>query len=422
MATIPASPFGTAIAPLDSAAIRAQFPALDQLVNDRPLIYLDSAATAQRPRAVLAAELDFYEHDNANVHRGLYELSRRATDRYEAARARVARFLNASTPAEVIWTRGTTESINLVAASWGAANLRPDDEILLTVLEHHSNLVPWQLIAERTGARVRALDIDEQGRLRLDQLAELLGPRTRMVALNHISNALGTINPVEEVCRRAHEAGALVLIDGAQGAPHLPLDVQAIGCDFYALSAHKLGGPMGIGALWGRRELLEAMPPYQGGGEMIDSVSIERSTWAELPHKFEAGTPNVAGAIGMAAALDFLDRLGRDRIAEHEADLVAHGLERLGAIAGLRLFGPTAAAERIAVFSFALDGLHPHDIATILDAEGIAVRAGHHCAQPLMRRLGVPATTRASCYVYNTREEIDRLGEGLERARSVFGL
>ncbi|HEX7050377.1 MAG TPA: cysteine desulfurase [Longimicrobiales bacterium] len=406
---------------VDPAVVRGEFPALHQQVNGHPLVYLDSAATAQRPRAVLDAVADFDRRDNANVHRGLHELSRRATERFEAARETVARFIGAAAPRELIWTRGTTEAINLVAMTWGWANLRQGDEILVSVLEHHSNLVPWQLVAERTGARLRAIDIDDEGRLRLDQLDTLLSERTRLVAVGHVSNALGTIHPVREICARAHAVGARVLVDGAQGAPHLPVDVQALECDFYAFSGHKLGAPMGIGALWARGELLDEMPPYQGGGEMIDVVEIERSTYAAVPHRFEAGTPNVAGAVGMAAAVEYLEALGRDAVRAHEEALVRYGLERLGAVEGLRLFGPVEPSARTAVFSFALEGIHPHDVATILDDRGIAVRAGHHCAQPLMRRLGVPATTRASCFIYNTPDELDRLAEGLEAARRLFG-
>jgi cysteine desulfurase/selenocysteine lyase len=401
--------------------VRADFPALAQQVHGRPLVYLDSAATTQRPRAVLDAVTEFYLQDNANVHRGIHELSRRATDGYEAARARVASFLGAADPAEVIWTRGTTEAINLVAMTWGWANLQEGDEIVLTLMEHHSNIVPWQLVAERTGARLRYVGIDDEGRLDLEELDTLLSERTKLVAVGHISNALGTINPVREIVARARRVGALVLVDGAQGAAHTRVDVRALGCDFYAFSGHKLGAPMGIGVLWARRELLEAMPPYQGGGEMIDLVSPDHSTWAALPHKFEAGTPNVGGAIGLAAALDYLDSLGHEAIATHEAELVRYGLERLGAVEGLRHFGPLDPAERTAVFSFDLEGVHPHDVATILDVEGIAIRAGHHCAQLLMRRLGVAATTRASCFVYTTTAELDRLAEALEGARKIFG-
>jgi cysteine desulfurase/selenocysteine lyase len=406
---------------LDVATLRRQFPILDQVVNGHPLLYLDSAATTQKPASVIHALSQFYEHDNANVHRGLYELSRRATELYESARETVARFVNARDAREIIWVRGTTEAINLVAATWGLQSIGKGDEIILTLLEHHSNLVPWQLLAQRVGARLRFLDIDQEGRISLDQLDDLLGPRTRLVALNHISNALGTINPIAEVCARAHAAGVRVLIDGAQGAPHLRIDVQALDCDFYAISGHKMCAPMGIGALWARRELLDTMPPYHGGGEMIDRVELDYSTYARVPHKFEAGTPDAAGAVGMAAAISFLEGIGHDSLWAHEQEMVRYGLERLPAIPGLRLFGPTDPRQRIAVFSFEMDGLHPHDIATVLDARGIAVRAGHHCAQPLMRRLGVPATTRASCYVYNSVEDLERLADGLEAARAVFG-
>jgi cysteine desulfurase/selenocysteine lyase len=409
--------------PIDSAALRAQFPILGTSTEDgRPLIYLDNAATSQKPRAVIDALLHYYEHDNSNVHRGLYDLSRRATESYEHARARIARFINAPEPAEVVWVRGATEGINLVAHSWGGANLKPGDEIVISVLEHHSNIVPWQLIAERTGAVVRFVDIDDEGRIRLDELQEILeSGRARIVSVGHVSNAIGTIHPVQEIARIAHDAGALLMVDGAQGAPHLKVDVQSLGCDFYALSGHKMCGPMGIGALWGRSELLDAMPPYMGGGEMIDYVGTDGSTYKKAPHRFEAGTPNVGGAIGLAAAADYLDGIGHDALWSHEQELTRYGLERLGDMTGVTLFGPHDAAQRTAVFSFALDGVHPHDVATIVDAEGVAVRAGHHCCQPLMRRLGVPATTRASCYLYNTTDEIDALVSALGRAREVFG-
>jgi cysteine desulfurase/selenocysteine lyase len=404
----------------DPVEVRRQFAILRSYGDER-LVYLDSAATAQRPESVIDAVANFYRSENANVHRGIYDLSRRATERFEAARARVARFLNAPSPSEVVWTRGTTEAINLVAMTWGAQHVGQGDEIVLTRLEHHSNLVPWQLLAARVGATLRYVDVDDEGRLRLDDYDALLSSRTRLVALNHASNALGTINPVAEIAARAKAVGAAVLVDGAQGAPHLPVDVQALGCDFYALSAHKMGGPMGIGALWARRELLESMPPYQGGGEMIDLVHDQESTWAEVPHKFEAGTPNVAGAVGMAAGVDFIETLGRGAVERHETRLVEYGLEKLRQVDGLTLFGPSDPEDRIAVFSFKIDGVHPHDVATILDAEGIAVRAGHHCTQPLMRRLSVPATTRASCWVYSTTEDLDRLVQGLEKARDIFG-
>ena len=410
----------TRITPLDVLSVREQFPLLRQQVNGHPLVYLDSAATSQKPQRVLDAVNAFYLQDNANVHRGLYELSRRSTERYEHARAVMARFIGAD-PREVIWVRGTTEGANLVAGTWGLENIRQGDEIIVSVLEHHSNLVPWQILAQRVGARIRPIDIDDQGRLRLDQLDALLNERTRLVALGHVSNALGTIHPVAEIAEKVHRAGALLFVDGAQGAPHLKIDVRALGCDFYAFSGHKMCGPMGIGVLWARLDLLEAMPPYHGGGEMIDRVDIESSTWASVPHKFEAGTPDAAAAAGLAEAAEFLDGIGFDALHAHELEIVQYGLERLREVPGLTLYGPDSPAERVAVFSFTLDGVHPHDIATVLDAEGIAVRAGHHCAQPLMRRLGVPATTRASFYLYNTPDEIDRLVEGLAAARAIFG-
>jgi len=406
----------------DIQRLRADFPLLDQTANGRPLAYLDNAATSQRPLSVIDAVNRFLLQDNANVHRGLYDLSRRATEAYENARVRVAKFINAPSPDEVIWVRGTTEAINLVASSWGGAHLKPGDEIILTVLEHHSNIVPWQIVAERTGAVIRWVDIDEQGRLLLEDYDRLLNERTKLVAVGHASNALGTINPVRTIVEKAHAVGALVLVDGAQAAPHLPVDVQSLGCDFYALSGHKMCGPMGIGLLWARRELLDAMPPYQGGGDMIESVTMECSTWAKVPHKFEAGTPNAAGAVGLAAACDYIDAIGHDALLAWEQELARHAMDTLSQVRGIRLFGPQSLEQRLAVFSFALEGVHPHDIATVLDAEGIAIRAGHHCAGPLMTRLGVAATTRASFYLYNTTEEIDRLASALNTARDLFAI
>ena len=403
-----------------AAEARRDFPALRQEINGKPLVYLDNAASTQKPDAVIDAISRYYRRDHANVHRGIHELARRATEAYEGARERVARFLGAGDPAEVIWTRGTTEAINLVANAWGGTFLREGDEIVLSTQEHHSNLVPWQLVAARAGARLRFLEIDGEGRLRLEQLPELLSPRTRMVALSHVSNALGTVNPVAEIAERVHAAGALLLVDGAQGAPHLPIDVAALGCDFYAVSGHKMCGPTGIGALWGRRALLERMEPYQGGGEMISVVERERSTWAAVPHKFEAGTPNVAGAVGMGAAADYLAGVGHDALAEHERTVLDYALDRLAPVDGIRLFGPPA-DERCGVVSFLLDHAHAHDISTILDAEGVAVRAGHHCAQLVMKHFGVPATTRASFYFYNDTEDVDRLVEGLDRVKAIFG-
>lgn len=419
-ATVAAEADGNSGSSFDPEAVRERFSILRPSAGAPRLVYLDSAATAQRPEEVIDAVSSFYRNDNANVHRGIYDLSRRATERFEDARTALARFLNAPSPTEIVWTRGTTEAINLVASTWGQEHVGEGYEILLTRLEHHSNLVPWQLLAQRTGAAIRYVDIDDEGRLELDDYDRLLSERTRIVAVNHVSNALGTINPIAQIVERAQAVGARVLVDGAQGAPHIPVDVQALGCDFYALSGHKMGGPMGIGALWARTELLESMPPYQGGGEMIDEVHDDYSTWAALPHKFEAGTPNVAGAVGMAAAAAFLEGLGPSDVASHERRLVEHGLERLGRVDGLRLFGPSTPEDRVAVFSFALEGVHPHDVATILDAEGIAVRAGHHCTQPLMRCLGVPATTRASCWVYSTTEDLDRLADGLAKASAIF--
>lgn len=405
----------------DLPFLRAQFPALDQEVNGHPLVYLDNAATAQKPWKVLDAVAQFYERDNANVHRGIHELSRRATEEFEDARARIASFMNASEPAEIIWTRGTTEAINLVAGTWALDNVGEGDEILISTMEHHSNIVPWQLVAERTGAKVRYIEMDDQGRLLLDQLSDVLGERTKIVSLAHISNALGTVNPIAEITRRVHDVGALMMIDGAQAGPHRPVDVQELGCDFYAISGHKMCGPTGIGVLWARRELLEEMSPYQGGGEMIRIVERDGSTWAEVPHKFEAGTPNIAGAVGMAAAADFLEEVGFDEIAEHERTVVRYAVEQLSQVPGLRIYGPASLDERSGVISFTLGDAHPHDISTILDSEGVAVRAGHHCAQLVMRHFGVAATARASFYLYNTTDEVDRLVEALDTVRGIFG-
>ena len=402
----------------DVDAVRADFPILGQIVHGQPLVYLDSAASSQRPRQVIGAVRRHYETSHANVHRGAHELSIRATDAYEEARRVVARHIGAGDEAEVVFVRGTTEAINLVAASWGAANVGPGDEILLTIMEHHSNIVPWQLLAERSGARLRFVDITADGRLLMEQYARLLGERTRLVAVTHVSNSLGCINPVREISALAHDAGALCLVDGAQAAPHLTVDVGSLGCDFYAFSGHKMCGPTGIGVLWARRELLEEMPPYQGGGEMISSVTLEGSTWAAVPQKFEAGTPNIAGAIGLAAAVRYLDGVGLESLRRYETGLVSYALERLGQIDGLRVYGPTE--ERAGVLSFTFRDVHAHDLATILDQRGIAIRAGHHCNQPLMERLGVDATARASLYLYNTRREVDALCHALHLAGELF--
>ena len=405
----------------DVQAIRARFPALSQVIHGHPLVYLDNAASTQKPLDVLDALTAFYARDNANVHRGIHDLSMRATEAYESARVRVARFLGIADPAELIWTRGTTEALNLVAWQWGSMHLKPGDEILLTVLEHHSNLVPWQMVASRTGATLRFVDIDAQGRLDISTLDDLLTERTRVLSVAHVSNALGTLNPVREIAARAHSVGALVVVDGAQSAPHLPLDVQALGCDFFAFSGHKMCGPTGIGGLWGRRELLEAMPPLFGGGDMIDHVELERSTYAPLPHRFEAGTPHIAGVVGLGAAVDFLDGVGREAIEAHERTVLAYALDRLREVPEMTIYGPHALAERSGVISFTLADIHPHDLATILDSEGVAIRAGHHCAQPLMRRLGVAATSRASFHLYNTIADVDRLVAALRHALRLFG-
>jgi len=404
----------------DPIQIRREFPALDQCVNGKPLIYLDSAATSQKPLSVIETIDKYYRLDNANVHRGIHELSRRATIAYEDARGRIARWINAVEPAEVIWTSGTTEAINLVAMAWGLDNVREGDEILISVMEHHSNIIPWQLLARRTGATLRYIELDDQGRLILDDLPTLLTERTKVVALSHVSNALGTINPIKKIAAAAHDVGAVVVVDGAQGAVHMKVDVQDLGVDFYAFSGHKMCGPTGIGVLWGRREILDSMSPYQGGGEMIHLVGRDTSTWAELPHKFEAGTPNIAGAIGMGAAVDFLSDIGMDAIVRHERELMTYALDKVGSIPNITIYGPESLDERSAVISFTLGDAHPHDISTILDSDGIAVRAGHHCAQLVMKHFGVSATARASFYLYNTKDDVDRLVEGLAQVSSIF--
>jgi len=418
MSTTRTAPFNASRgSALDVACVRADFPALHQQVNGRPLVYLDNAATTQKPRAVLDAMLDFYTRDCANVHRGVHALSQRATDAYEAAREKVASFLNAR-PREIVFTRGTTEAINLVAHSYGRSCLRQGDEILITELEHHSNIVPWQLLTEQTGARLRVAPINDRGEIQWDAFRRLLGPRTRLVAVAHVSNALGTVNPVEQICRLAHAHGARVLVDGAQAVPHLAVDVRALDCDFYAFSGHKLYGPTGIGVLYGKWELLAEMPPYQGGGDMIRSVSFERTLYNDPPYRFEAGTPHIAGAIGLAAAIEYVSRLGLEVIHRHEEQLLRAATRALEEIPGVRIIG--TAAHKAAVVSFVLDGVHPHDVATVLDHEGVAVRAGHHCAQPLMERLGLPATTRASFALYNSLEEVDTLARAVRRARELF--
>lgn len=407
------------VAKVDLAAqVREDFPALSQTVYGKPLVYLDNAATTQKPRAVIEAMNRFYLTDCANIHRGVHLLSERATAAYEQARVTVQRFLNAAQAREIVFVRGATEAINLVAQAYGRANLHPGDEVLITGLEHHSNIVPWQMLCQQTGAVLRVAPIDDRGEIRLEEFEKLLGPRTRFASVAHVSNALGTVNPVRRIVQMAHRWNVPVMLDGAQAAPHLKVDVQELGCDFYAFSGHKLYGPTGIGVLYGRAALLEAMPPYQGGGDMISSVTFEHTTYNELPYKFEAGTPHIAGAIGLAAAIDYLNQLGLDEIAAHEHELLAYATEALTGIPGLRLIG--TARDKAAVLSFVLDGVHPHDVGTILDREGIAVRTGHHCAQPVMERFGVPATTRASLAFYNTMEEIDALVRGIHRVQEVF--
>jgi cysteine desulfurase/selenocysteine lyase len=402
----------------DVARIREDFPVLQQTVHGKPLVYLDSAATAQKPYAVIAALRRFHEVDCANIHRGVHELSQRATAAYEATRSKAMRYLNAAGTDELIFVRGTTEAINLVAASWGRKNVGPGDEIVISALEHHSNIVPWQMLCEQTGASLRFVPIDDRGELLLEEYEKLLNPRTRMVAVSHVSNALGTINPVRRMVEMAHEIGALALIDGAQAVPHMNVDVRALDADFYAFSAHKLFGPTGVGMLYGKAKLLESMPPYQGGGDMIRTVTLEKSTYADLPYKFEAGTPNIAGGIALGAAFDYVSGVGLEAIAAYEHELLVYGTELLERIPGLRIIG--TAREKAAVLSFVMEGIHPHDIGTVLDRMGIAVRTGHHCAQPVMDRFGVPATTRASLAFYNTAAELDQLAAGLQKVQRMF--
>jgi cysteine desulfurase/selenocysteine lyase len=403
---------------VDWQAVRKDFPILGQQVHGRPLIYFDNAATTQKPRAVLEALRSYYERDNANVHRGLHELSSRATEAYEGARVRVAQYLGAGSADEIVFTRGTTESINLVAQAWGGKFLREGHVILLTEMEHHSNLVPWQLLAERVGAQLRFVPVRDDGTLALERLDELLTPEVKLFAFTHVSNSLGTINPVADLCAKARAVGAVTLIDAAQSAGHLPVDVQKTGCDFLAFSGHKMCGPTGIGALFGRAEILEAMPPWHGGGEMIVSVSLEKSSFKKPPHRFEAGTPNIAGAIGLAAAIDYLEGLGRTAIFEHDSRLTEYAQERFAQLPGMRVLGPPG--ERGAIIGFVMDKVHPHDLTTFADQRGLALRGGHHCNQPLMRRFGLPGTTRASFYFYNTTDEIDGMIDILREAGRFF--
>ncbi|WP_248705691.1 cysteine desulfurase [Convivina praedatoris] len=399
---------------------RADFPILNEKINGQPLIYLDSAATAQKPAKVLAKVQDYYQHQNANVHRGVYTLSQAATDLYEGARNQVQAFINAADWTEVLFTRGTTESINWVSTAYGQQHLQAGDEILVSYLEHHSNLVPWQVLAQQTGAKLRYVELDEAGRLDLVDLRHKLNPSTKIVALTHVSNVTGVINPIAQITSWAHQVGAVVVVDGAQAAPHLPVDVQALDADFYAFSGHKLMGPTGIGVLYGKKALLEEIPPVQYGGEMIEYVGLDEATFQPLPWRFEAGTPNIAGAIGLGAAIEYLRSIGMAQIAANEAQLTTYALKKLGAIEGLQIYGPTNGQNRTGVITFNLADIHPHDVATALDQEGIEVRAGHHCAQPLMRYLGVTATVRVSLYLYNTAAEIDRLVASLVAIKEYF--
>lgn len=415
--TIPAIPTASTKT-WDAEAVRAEFPILKQRVHGKPLVYLDNAATSQKPQAVLDALKHFYTTDCSNIHRGVHLLSERATEAYEEAREKVRVFLNATETREIIFVRGATEAINLVSYTFGRQRVGPGDEILITAMEHHSNIVPWQILCEEKGAKLRVAPINDAGELEINDFQKMLSSRVKLVGAAHVSNALGTVNPVREIVRMSHARGIPVLLDGAQAAPHMKVDVRDLDCDFYAFSGHKVYGPMGIGVLYGKEKHLESMPPFHGGGDMISSVTFEKTTYNVLPYKFEAGTPNVAGVVGLGAALDYVKRLGHEQIEAHERELLEYGTERLAAIRGLRLVG--TAAKKAGVLSFVLDGIHPHDVGTVLDQEGIAVRTGHHCAQPVMDRFGIPATTRASLALYNTREEIDALALGIARVKEIF--
>ncbi len=404
----------------DVERIREDFPILQRSVHGKPLVYLDNAATTQKPRPVLETLERYYAHGNANIHRGVYLLSEEATAAYDAARRKVQAFINARNSCEVVFTRNSTESINLVAQSYGRQNIGPGDEIVITHMEHHSNIVPWQLLCEQVHARLRVAPIDDRGELMMDELEKLIGPRTKLVAVVQLSNSLGTINPVEKIVQVAHERGVPVLVDGSQAAYHMPVDVQALDCDFYVMTGHKLYGPTGIGVLYGREALLESMPPYQGGGDMIRSVTFEKTTYADLPHKFEAGTPHIAGVIGLGAAVDYITGVGFAGITAHETDLLEYGTAALREVPGLRMIG--TAPHKASILAFVLKGAHPHDVGTIVDIEGVSIRTGHHCTQPVMERFGVPATARASVAMYNTRDEIDQLVTALHHVRETFPL
>jgi cysteine desulfurase/selenocysteine lyase len=412
-------PVSQAGAGFDVDRLRADFPILSEPIHGHPLVYLDNAATSQKPEAVIEAIAHYYRADNANIHRGVHLLSQRATDEYEGTRAAVQRFIHARSTSEIVFVRGTTEAINLVAQTYGRQHMGRGDEVLITAMEHHSNIVPWQMLCEEKGAKLRVAPMNDRGELLLDEYEKLIGPSTRIAAIAHVSNALGTINPVKEMIRMAHARGVPVLVDGAQAVPHLRVDVQDLDCDFYAFSAHKMYGPTGIGVLYGKSELLDAMPPWQGGGDMISSVTFEKTTYNKLPHKFEAGTPDIAGVIGLGAALSYMETVGIDAIGAHEHELLQYGTKRLEATPGVRLIG--IADKKASVLSFVLENIHPHDIGTILDQEGIAVRTGHHCAQPVMDFFCIPATVRASLALYNTKDEIDALVAGIERVKEMLG-
>ena len=408
----------TSATSFDVERIRKDFPILQTKVHGHPLVYLDNAATAQKPQAVIDALVRYYENENANIHRGVHYLSQLATEEFEKARALVRAFVNAARASEIIFTRGTTEALNLVAQTYGRANVSARDEVLITALEHHSNIVPWQLLCAEKGAKLQVVPISDAGEVLVEEYARLLGPKTKIVAIAHVSNALGTINPLEQMIAMAHERGAVVVVDGAQAVPHLKVDAQALDADFYAFSGHKMYGPTGIGALYGKLALLEAMPPWQGGGDMISSVTFKKTTYNKVPHKFEAGTPDMAGVAGLKAAIEYMNGIGIEKIAAHEHDLLEYATEVIGALPGVRLIG--TAREKASVLSFVLEEAHPHDIGTILDQQGIAVRTGHHCAQPVMERFQIPATVRASFAVYNTKSEVDALARGIRKVREVF--
>ncbi|TAL04592.1 MAG: cysteine desulfurase [Verrucomicrobia bacterium] len=404
---------------IDWAALRKDFPILDQQVHGKPLIYFDNAATSQKPRAVIQALVNYYEHDNANVHRGIHELSNRATTAFEAARTRTAKFINARSADEIVWTRGTSEAINLVASAWGANHLQPGDVILLTEAEHHSNIVPWQLLAQRTSAKVAYIPVTgDEGTLDLSKLDSLLTKQVKLLSLVHISNSMGVVNPVADICTRARKLGIVTLVDGAQSAGHMPVDVQAIGCDFFAFSGHKICGPTGIGVLYGRQEVLEKMPPYQGGGEMILRVGYDKTEFKPAPHRFEAGTPDISGPVGLHAAMDYLDAIGRENIWQHDQELANYAYEKLSALNNIRLFGPKSG--RAGLVSFLLKDVHAHDVVMLADQGGVALRGGHHCTQPLMHKLGVESTARASFYFYNTKDEVDRFVEVVKEIQKFF--